>query len=385
MNQSNDTSMGRPLDLDFSGGNRSAGYGRRGNADSIISYATVVLVERIATCGVSPVLFLVGVPTNVLNCIVFYRQGLRDRMNLLLFSLALVDMAFVALFLVTNSHCLLGFFRPDLEGWWKVYERKYFAGLHRGFLISSGCLTTIVAVERCLCVTLPLKAASLIKTRTVAVLVVVIVVLTQAACSVYSLIIGVTSREDPKTGQISYRFTTTQFSLDHEVLVDVLVNIILKTVVPLTTFVVIAIATAITVIRLKRAISWREEPGSGGCDVNSRRQRALAKMLVIISCIYVLTSAPNVAMGLATLIVPGFSAAGQFSNIFLATRLFPGMFAMLNSSINFFVYVTRSSKYREELRAMFSCKVPKRAESTKSDASKGSKRTKVEVYSVSSG
>ena len=49
-------------------------------------------------------------------------------------------------------------------------------GIHRGFLYSSGCLTMLLAVERCLCVALPTKAATLIRTRTMACIIVGIVV-----------------------------------------------------------------------------------------------------------------------------------------------------------------------------------------------------------------
>ena len=38
-----------------------------------------------------PILFLIGGPANVINMAVFYKQGLKERINVCLFSLSLSD------------------------------------------------------------------------------------------------------------------------------------------------------------------------------------------------------------------------------------------------------------------------------------------------------
>nr|KAG5688562.1 hypothetical protein BaRGS_002777 [Batillaria attramentaria] len=58
----------------------------------------------ITNCVLSPILFLVGVPTNIISCLVFYKQGLRDRMNLCLFVLALVDTVYLVSVFVIGIH-----------------------------------------------------------------------------------------------------------------------------------------------------------------------------------------------------------------------------------------------------------------------------------------
>nr|KAG5712026.1 hypothetical protein BaRGS_020752 [Batillaria attramentaria] len=323
------------------------------NPENIISLETYLLLDEIVYCGICPVLFLVGVPSNVLNCIVFFRQGIRDRMNMCLFSLALVDMSFVFTFFLHGSHCLVGRFRPDLKSWWDFTMRKNFTGLQRGFLISSGCLTMIIAVERCLCVTLPLKASILIKTRTLAVIILTTVVSIQAASLVYPLIIfGNRSGGGGGNKTAVSHLTRYQRSEIEIALVNIVNNTLLKIVIPFTTFIAVSIATAITVIQLKRAITWRETSGSESGGFTGR-QRALVKMLVIVSLVYIITAAPNIILGIAGLTVPGFESSGRYANLFLTARLWPGTLAMLNSSVNFFIYMSRSSKYREQLLAIF--------------------------------
>ena len=320
------------------------------NPHNVISVKTLFSFEKVVACGVNLILFSIGVPTNLLNCLVFYRQGLRDRMNLCLFSLALVDLLYITFFYLIGSYCLVGQLLPEVEEWLKYFMRKYFTGLYRGFLYSSGCLTTVIAVERCLCVTLPLKAATLVKTRTIAVIIVGVVVLIQVVCLLYPFELSIDSREDPHTGKITVFLTTTEFYFQHKVLYDVVENTFLMIVIPFTTFTVVTIATAITVVQLKRAIAWRH--GFSSTSSSDAREVALVKMLVVVSLIYIISSAPNVALGLTRLLVTEFHPTRRYANVFLASHLMYLVLAEANSSVNFFVYLARSSRFRQELRSL---------------------------------
>ena len=114
------------------------------------------------------------------------RAGLKDRMNLCLFCLSLVDGMYVFSFSLPSSTCLVQLFRPDLQTWWKWSVQKYTTSLAISFLRSSGCLTMIISVERCVCVFVPLRATSLIRTRTMAAIVFTTIAVIQAICLVYS-------------------------------------------------------------------------------------------------------------------------------------------------------------------------------------------------------
>ena len=111
-------------------------------------------------------------------------------MNLCLFCLSLVDGMFVFSLSMLSSSCLVRFFRPGLQTWWLFTVNIYVAGLYRGFLLCSGCLTMIISVERCVCVFLPLRATSLIRTRTMAVIVFTTIATIQAICMIYPLKVG---------------------------------------------------------------------------------------------------------------------------------------------------------------------------------------------------
>ena len=61
--------------------NDSKGYGDADNfvpwdnPDNIITFETFIAIENVLICYVNPLIFCIGVPANVLNCVVFLRQG----------------------------------------------------------------------------------------------------------------------------------------------------------------------------------------------------------------------------------------------------------------------------------------------------------------------
>ena len=77
---------------------------------------------------------------------------------------------------------------------------------------------------------------------------------------------------------------------------------------------------------------------------------ALARMLVIVSTIFILTSLPMVAVSITQSIVDDFFINRRYNNIFMLCHTILLELSIINSSgINFFVYVLRSSRFRQEL------------------------------------
>ena len=68
------------------------------NPDNIISFQVEDLVRRLKEVVFLPILFLIGGPANVINMAVFYKQGLKERINVCLFALSLAD----ELYLISN-------------------------------------------------------------------------------------------------------------------------------------------------------------------------------------------------------------------------------------------------------------------------------------------
>ena len=68
------------------------------NPDNILSFEVEDLVHKLKDLVFLPILFLIGGPANVINMAVFYKQGLKERINVCLFALSLAD----GLYLINN-------------------------------------------------------------------------------------------------------------------------------------------------------------------------------------------------------------------------------------------------------------------------------------------
>ena len=95
------------------------------NPGNVMSHATYLAIEDAFNCYVLPVLCFVGVSGNVLNCVVFFRQGLRERMNLYIFCLAATDLLFVVLRSMVSSYCIVeSLHLQGLQEGWKWIVRR---------------------------------------------------------------------------------------------------------------------------------------------------------------------------------------------------------------------------------------------------------------------
>lgn len=317
----------------------------------ILSYSDFQTIENILDCGFLQFFFFIGAPTNVLNMIVFYRQSLRDRMNFCLFSLALVDLLYVVCKFAMGSYCFVGDDEAALREVWKFTVRKYVVNFMFGALYSSGGLTMIIAVERYVCVAFPMKAATLLKTRTVVLLVLFTVVIMHAFCSIYALKYEVKVLDDAGVGTFVVMLTASRIYIAHKVTIDVMENIVLSAIT-FFNFLIVSVATGMTVVKLRHAMKWRQTLGKSVTSAE-RRQMTLVKMLVTVSCIYITCVTPTICLAVTRLLMPDFWPQRRYGRMYYVTHVGTTVVLMLNSSVNFFVYVKQSSRFRLELRVLF--------------------------------
>ena len=70
----------------------------------------------------------------------------------------------------------------------------------------------------------------------------------------------------PETNATMYDLVSTQLYLDNAQVFDVLENIFIMAIIPVSTFVVVVVATSATVLQLKRVIVWRKKASSNSND-----------------------------------------------------------------------------------------------------------------------
>ncbi|XP_025100080.1 uncharacterized protein LOC112567600 [Pomacea canaliculata] len=271
---------------------------RWGNSLEILSMQDYQLTLFVLHCVVKPVVVVVvGVPSNIISCVVFWRQGLGDRMNVCLLALSLVDLCFLLVSMAYSVGYYLGQVDPVRYG--GVYDLllAFIAGVNHGFRSASGCITMVIAVERCLCVVFPLKATSLISSRNMAVIMIFIVCFTQIGFFTTPARFVVNRVNN---GSSKFVLVASALYTENQAFFNILESIVMMCVLPLTTFLVTCVSTVLTVVKLRAAMTWREQVIRSKDKGQSHQHTALTKMLVVVSCVYILTTIPWIVVYLAS-------------------------------------------------------------------------------------
>ncbi|XP_025085420.1 uncharacterized protein LOC112558890 [Pomacea canaliculata] len=156
---------------------------------------------------------------------VFYRQGLGERINVCLFLLALAD-------LVKCRHPASRVCRGPI-----INIRGLYLFIDIGFSSAeyvSQLLSAVIACERCFCVVSPLHAKRLLKTSTMTAIVVVCSVVLMAG-----MFVIIPSKHfvdfiyDPSTNITKAFLMVTKFYLDNKKIVDIFDIFIYSTILPI--------------------------------------------------------------------------------------------------------------------------------------------------------
>ncbi|XP_059173512.1 uncharacterized protein LOC131954046 [Physella acuta] len=134
-----------------------------------------------------------------------------------------------------------------------------------------------------------------------------------------------------------------------------------------SSFVVVAVFTACLIQIFLRKVQWRMSASTSGQNTAlTSRDRKLVKMIMFLSCVFIVCSTPGI-LGAIVCSTPGilgaivmlvdrdYGVSGRLRNLFVAT--FSVFFALgsINSAVSFFIYLHVSSKFRRTLREMIGC------------------------------
>ncbi|KAL8612504.1 hypothetical protein ACOMHN_053758 [Nucella lapillus] len=289
-----------------------------------------------------------GVIGNIINMVVFAKQGLQDRINVCLFSLALADCCYILALFSFRSYTLLSFFSESLGSYWRSRSFSTVFGVFWGFGAVSNTLTLLVSVERCLCVVSPLRAKELLKTRNMVIVIVAIYFFSLSTSMICNSKYTVGTIKDLHSNTTMYKAVLSDFYLQNKVFVDIVYNYILAIAIPFISLVIVVVSTIITVIFLKRALSWKQK-SANLTDTVDKKETAVTKMLLLVCYAYVIFVTPSVVNAFAVQLVDGWRPAGRYYNTFDVFVALMRLFTAFNSSLNFLIYFFRGSKFRSTL------------------------------------
>ncbi|PVD28416.1 hypothetical protein C0Q70_11003 [Pomacea canaliculata] len=274
----------------------------------------VYLLFQNAVSGVYlPILFLISTPANILCMIVFYKHGLRERINLCVFSLSFVDFIFITHAFLQHADTLYmkvvtGSRYTGILG---IYLRNKLLGI-LGFWWASAFITTLIACERCACVVSPLRAHVLLKTKTTAAIIVIATVVIVGLYCVVGARWTVECIFDPVANKTTITTYSSDFFLANVHLVDTLEGTVYGVILP----VVLRECCNNSFCHHNTQVTSHDgvETKTSSAATSSSRDVTLTRMLIGMSVVFVLCNIPGICFRIAMLAIPDLSLNGRSNN-----------------------------------------------------------------------
>ena len=295
--------------------------------------------------------YFASAPSNILNMVVFAKHGLKERINLCLFFQSLADIIYMNVnFTLYADRIYLAVSGKHRRGALLVFLlNNYFVGFY-GFTWASKFVTMVIACERCFCVLSPLRSQNILQTKTTLVVILVSWFFLVGGFFLVGSRWSVACIFDPQTASTSTQLYPSKFYFRNKTLIDTLDAYVYRLILPTTFFVLITISTIITIVKLKKLASWREQTSSA---VMTIRDIALTRMLVGCSILFIVCIVPAMTLGIMISLVPDLNLSGRYSNMFSFLITMTLLGSCVNSSCNFFIYYTMGTKFRATLHTLF--------------------------------
>ncbi|CAG5131715.1 unnamed protein product [Candidula unifasciata] len=288
---------------------------------------------------------LLGSAGNILNILVFVKQGFKDTVNCSLMALSLSDLGSLVT-LTWMSICYLPEFRfSGIE--FESLDIQYLTACwpHGSFARITSCITAYISFERCLCTALPLKVKTIITPARTLIIMASIFLMQFSVVSLvfYSVRLGPVYYLRRNTTLVGLVYIDNGPYLENMAFsIDIGIQIF--------SFVIVAICTMILIQSLIRNRKWRNSATQSAVpdsvDSKTAREKRVVVMVTTISGIFIACYTPSVINLIIMLCFPDYSIVGAYSNTFiLIWSLFLNLEA-INSAVNIFIYYNMSSKFR---------------------------------------
>ena len=317
------------------------------NPNNLISLEAEQLFDRIKATVLIPVLFLIGFPANCINMAVFFKQGLKDRINLCLFSLALVDLLCVAFTFAFHAERLYAQF-TDGERIGVVYRyvvNNNLLGLY-GIAYGPMFLSVIIATERCICVLFPLRAQTCIPTKAIAFIIIFGVSVLLFARFAVTAMFQVTCFYEMRTQRVSWQPYVNDYYFRNKAMISALNSVFYGFLLTIGCPIIVLIMTIITSVRLTQIVRWRSQTSSS----LSSKEVGVTKMLIALSIEFFVLSIPIIVLRVVPVFEPRLRAGGEFANSFNLLTGVSEVCGSMSSSVSIFVYYFTGTRYRETIQ-----------------------------------
>ncbi|KAK6961540.1 galanin-like G-protein coupled receptor npr-9 [Biomphalaria glabrata] len=352
----------------------------------LMSKQVEMLFTVVNVVVLSELVSLLGIFTNAVTMAVLYRQGFKRTINISLMAMALSDflsLVSLACLCVGNNPWLIDSNVPfDPIGVFYLTT----GWPNTAFARVTGWITAFIAVERCLCVALPLKIHSLLtRGRCLFVIIAIYLGVIAGVVPIYFTAALDYSKFDAAKNRSIVGLSLIGINRDQIKAVALGINNVFS---PFTSFGLIIICTALLVAKLNSKAKWRRsvtrdakiikkaarkekispsfvvdkqivlveeeyqtDPETGSPekskDASSAKDTKVIKLVVAISSIYIVSSIPAVIHYMWMILDSQYTVVGRQSSVHLAVAGVTFLFQATNSSVSLFVYLYMSTSFQE--------------------------------------
>uniref|UniRef100_A0A2C9L9E2 G-protein coupled receptors family 1 profile domain-containing protein n=1 Tax=Biomphalaria glabrata TaxID=6526 RepID=A0A2C9L9E2_BIOGL len=290
-----------------------------------------------------------GVATNVLNAVVFIKQGFNEGVNISLMAITCWDLVRCLTSLVHRMYGPLYPASSLFSYYWQTYTFYLdYTPIFAGYV--NYALTAYVSVERCLCVSRPFTVRSILTRKFTFIMVVVISVVTFGAFFVVYFIYDIYFLYVPEFQMTLPFFYYSGFYYRTQKIIMPYYNTI-GIVLPFLSFLVLCACSTITIYYLKKSSAFTSKASSAsGISV---REQKVSKMLLTIIAVKIGNLFPRIVCYVAQLSEPEFYALKHYHFLFMTVSRFMYVLDFINADVTFFIYLNMSTNFKSTFNHLF--------------------------------
>lgn len=315
-------------------------------------------------CIVFPILTTFGLLGSGLSLLVLLQRKIRNSTtSIVLIGLAISDFCFLVTNMARKSTCIIKQYDQLAAD---TFNAKAFGPLFytkTAFSRVSTLLVVLISVERLIAVAFPLQVRSLVTKPRMILAVVSCFIIPFAFCAAlppqytYTYIRG-----RPYIAQ-------TEFALDNVDSLKIYNEYFLVISLRYIPVILVMILNAAIIVLFKRSRKFQSKNAGSSERELARQQeeRKLTRMLLAVALIFLICLLPGDIVLLISGINTKFSFFGTYHNFFLVISDLSLLFEIVNSSINFIIYMVLNKLFFETYKSLFCrCLVGRRIGSQKS-------------------
>ncbi|CAG5134895.1 unnamed protein product [Candidula unifasciata] len=308
-----------------------------------------------------------GVTTNIMNITVYWKQGIRDSINITFMALSMWDLNTCLMSGLSAVSNILEIYVPGSDVSFIAIQYVYF-GYTRGFMyVLSTLVTSYLSLERSICIMFPFKVKSIFTAGRV-VLINFITALFGLVCYCPAWATqGVQWVFNPKNNRTRLVYWLSENRRDIDLFVDTFNGMVL----PLLAQLLITISAVFMIHGVQKSAKFRnqtvdiktpvistsnrEPPPISNASLSLKKSKImtskdirLTKVVILITIIFFACNLPVFVVAFLRWLIPDLDIGKPQQNLYAVLYAFVYLFGVINSSVNIFVYYNVGTKYRQE-------------------------------------